>query len=94
MSDTHPSYGAQKMLVTKHDPECQPYESDTYTPPTPDQMRAVLSHRDHWTGSIAGKKLGVDARTIRKWIGGETKIPYAAWRLLLALKGIIKIETE
>jgi len=40
------------------------------------------------TGSVVGQLLGVDPRTVRKWIGGEREIPYSAWRLLLLHAGL------
>ncbi len=41
-----------------------------------------------YTGSQVAKMLGItNARTVRKWIGEEPKIPYASWRLFLILTG-------
>lgn len=68
-----------------------PFSDPAYTPPKPDEVRALL-RKAGWTGSQAAAVVGVDGRTIRKWTGGEREIPYSAWRLLLieagfALKG-------
>ena len=62
------------------------YTHPDYTPPTPDEVKALLKDMK-LTGKEAAKILGVSSgRTIRKWTGGTTKIPYAAWRLLLLEK--------
>lgn len=59
-----------------------PYEDENYTPPTCDEFRAAMKLA-RLTGAAAGTLLGVQGRGIRRWIGGEREIPYAAWRLLL-----------
>ena len=50
--------------------------------PTGDEMRQVKTMSGK-TGAELAKMVGVDGRTIRKWIGNETKIPYSAWRILV-----------
>ena len=50
---------------------------------TADEFRALL-RRGKLTGSEAGKIAGVNPRTVRRWIGGESEIPYSAWRLIQA----------
>lgn len=62
---------------------------------TPDTLRAVLS-RHSLTGSQAGRLLGVDSRTIRKWtaaaeITTHRDMPESAWWLLLILTGEITV---
>lgn len=58
---------------------------------SPDALRGLLtSHK--LTGSQAGRLLGVDGRTIRKWTAGDTvsthrDMPQSAWWLLLLLTG-------
>lgn len=52
--------------------------------PTGSEIREVMKMAG-FTGSEAAKQLGLGAkgdRTVRRWIGEETKIPYAAWALL------------
>lgn len=63
-----------------------PYSDPDYSPPTPNEVRALL-RKAGWTGSQAARRAGVDGRTIRKWTGGERDIPYSAWRLLLIEAG-------
>ena len=58
---------------------------------TPDTLRDVLA-RHSLTGSRAGRLLGVDSRTIRKWtaardIANHRDMPESAWWLLLILCG-------
>ena len=62
---------------------------------TPDALRGVLT-RHALTGSQAGRLLGVDSRTIRKWTAHETitthrNMPESAWWLLLILTGEITV---
>ena len=53
-----------------------------WIPPNTDELREA-KRKSAKTGAELGTMFGVDGRTIRKWIGGERKIPYAAWRLWL-----------
>jgi hypothetical protein len=64
-----------------------------YVQATPNQVREVL-RLSGLTGSAAGVLVGVNSRTVRKWSGGETAIPYAAWRLLCQYVGIVTAETR
>lgn len=60
-----------------------PFASEKYRAPTPSEIRTVMQALG-LTGSQAAALLGLDhARTVRKWIGGESPMPYSAWRLLL-----------
>lgn len=64
-----------------------PFASERYMPPTKDEFRTVTQVLG-LTGSAVGKLLGVEDRTVRRWIGGDREIPYAAWRLLLIEAGL------
>lgn len=64
-----------------------------YVEPTCDEIKTVI---DHLAGihskTIVSKMLGLNVsndptRTINRWIKGDAKIPYAAWRMLLILDG-------
>ncbi len=56
-----------------------------YEPPTPEEIRETFKP---YTGSEVANMLGIsDSRSIRRWIGGDVQIPYAAWRLFLVLTG-------
>lgn len=50
--------------------------------PTPEQIRKLLKAAG-LSGSRAGALVGVDGRTVRRWTGGQTPMPSAAWELLL-----------
>ena len=50
---------------------------------TAEEFRALL-RRGNLTGSAAGAIAGVNPRTIRRWIGGDSEIPYSAWALVQA----------
>lgn len=50
--------------------------------PSAEEVRALLSYIK-FSGSDAGKYVGVSSRTVRKWVGGQSPIPYAAWAVLI-----------
>ncbi len=71
-----------------------PYSSKKYEPPTADYVRRLMKQAN-LTGSMAASIVGVNDRTVRKWIADEStsnhrKISYAAWRLLLIETGLAK----
>ena len=56
-----------------------------YEAPAPEEIRDTFKP---YTGSQVANMLGIsDSRSIRRWIGGDAQIPYAAWRLFLVLTG-------
>lgn len=64
--------------------------------PTGEEIREVLQLAG-LTGGGAAKKIGLGQkgdRTVRRWIGEETHIPYAAWALLCDMAGQGKIWEE
>lgn len=48
-----------------------------------DEFRALLK-RGKLSGSAAARIAGANPRTIRRWIGGDSEIPYSAWSLIQA----------
>ena len=58
------------------------YSDPNYVSPTPDEIKRVLTS-NRLSGSSTADLLGVNSRTIRKWTGGEQRMPYSAWKLLL-----------
>src|SRR5690349_3926676 len=64
-----------------------PFASSRYRAPTKDEFRTVTQTLG-LTGSMVGSLLGVTSRAVRKWIGGESEVPYSAWRLLLIHAGL------
>lgn len=51
--------------------------------PTGSDLRALVK-RGQLTGSAAARIAGVNARTFRRWIGGESVVPYSAYRVIEA----------
>jgi hypothetical protein len=86
MSEEMPTYRVAGRTEPRGETRL-PFASQRYRAPTKDELRSVLQTLG-LTGSIAGSLLGVDGRTIRKWIGGEREVPYSAWRLLLIHAGL------
>lgn len=71
-------------------PEClQP--AHCWMPPTGAEIQEVL-RRGGFTGRGASEFLGLstksDGRHIRKWISGESPIPYSAWAMLCHAAGL------
>ncbi|EPL60386.1 KorC repressor protein [Stutzerimonas stutzeri B1SMN1] len=71
--------------------ECLRPADDGWQAPTPDEVRELLriiaAHKGiaKFTGGMAARFLGLGDqgdRTLRRWTGGATPIPYAAWALL------------
>ncbi len=70
-------------------PECLA-AAQSWTPPTGDEIKAVLALAG-LSGTDAAALLGLGlggGRTVRRWTGGETAIPYAAWALLCHAAGL------
>lgn len=56
--------------------------SDKWQAPTGDEIKLLLKEGG-LSGSKAGRLVGVNSRTIRRWTGGDQPIPFAAWALLV-----------
>lgn len=56
-------------------------QASNWAPPTGDEIRMVLSMAG-WSGVEFAKKVNTNDRTVRRWIGNELPIPYAAWCIL------------
>jgi hypothetical protein len=70
-------------------PECLKPADAGWQQPTSDEIREVL-RASGLTGSEASRRLGLGDkgdRSVRRWIGGESAIPYAVWALLCDLAG-------
>ena len=64
--------------------------ADKWVQPTGEEVRAVLRLAG-FTGSKAARVLGLGLtgdRTIRRWVGEDTPIPYPAWALLCCYAGL------
>ena len=67
--------------------------AESWTQPTGEEVREVLRLAG-LTGGAAAKRLGLGVkgdRTVRRWIGEDSRIPYAAWALLCDLAGLGQI---
>jgi hypothetical protein len=58
-----------------------PLDDPRYVPPTAHEVREIL-HLLGVNPSLVNF-VGTDGPTLRTWIGGESDIPYSAWRVLL-----------
>ena len=59
--------------------------------PTPQEVVAVFNRCDLTRAQIA-EMLGLGERAIFKWTKGDSRIPYAAWRLLCLKVGLLDVE--
>lgn len=65
-------------------------QAEHWTRPSGEEVRQVLRMAG-FSGATAARKLGLGAkgdRTVRRWTGGETPIPYTAWALLCNFAGL------
>lgn len=69
-----------------------PY-SEGWQAPSTDEIRALLALAN-LSGSKAGALVGVDGRTVRRWTGGNSTIPFACWALLVSFAGLGDIWKE
>lgn len=86
MSEERSSYKVEGQTEVRKEARL-PFVSSRYRAPTKDEFRSVTQQL-RLSGAEVGRLLGVHGRTVRKWIGGETEIPYSAWRLLLIRAGL------
>jgi hypothetical protein len=64
--------------------------AESWTAPSGEEVREVL-RLTGFTGGRAAKFLGLGTggdRTVRRWIGDDSSIPYAAWALLCHRAGL------
>ena len=72
-------------------PQCLTRYANAWQQPSPEEIREVL-RRARLTGAKAAELLGIaDGRTIRRWTGGNSVIPYSAWAILCEVAGLGKI---
>lgn len=88
MSETRRPYQVKNIASEIRSEVLSPFA--TWTVPTPGEIRAALQAAG-WTGEMCGRKLGINPRTVRRWIGGEVDIPYAAWSVLCIAAGLGRI---
>ena len=62
--------------------------------PTGEEIKQVL-RLANLSGSKAAKLTGIkESRTVRRWTGGESEIPFAAWAILCEVAGLGMIWKE
>lgn len=64
--------------------------ADHWIPPSGEEIREALRLAG-FTGGQAARVLGLGTkgdRTVRRWIGEQSAIPYAAWALLCDFAGL------
>ncbi|EAM5005907.1 transcriptional regulator [Salmonella enterica] len=72
-------------------PECFLPYGNGWSCPTPEEIRTLMQISG-LTGSKAATLTGLkDGRTVRRWIGGDTPIPFSAWAILVEYAGFGKI---
>lgn len=67
--------------------------ADQWEQPTGDEIREAVRLAG-FTGGSTARALGLGQkgdRTVRRWIGEESSIPYAAWALLCDFAGLGQI---
>ncbi len=70
-------------MITSIRPECYLPYSHGWIEPTGEEVKLILKLAGNLTGGAAAKLLGLrEPRTIRRWTGGTTPIPYSAWAIL------------
>jgi hypothetical protein len=81
--ETRVPYGAPAVRS-----ECLRPIAEVWQQPQAGEVRAVLSLAG-LTGGEAAKLLGIsDGRTIRRWTGGDSPLPFAAWAILCNMAGL------
>ena len=66
--------------------ECLASFSD-WVRPTGDEIRAALSMAN-WSAEEFSRRIGVNGRTVRRWVLGEITISYPAWCVLAVQAGL------
>ena len=87
MNETRSKYLVSGSQHIPNENSLLPFSNICYRPPSPEDVRFVIKSLN-LTGSQIGVIMGVDSRTVRKWVSPisastRCKIPYSAWRLLL-----------
>lgn len=55
--------------------------AEGWTAPTPDELQTILA-RVKWSAANLQTMLGVTDRTVRRWLSGESEMPFAPWCIL------------
>lgn len=63
-------------------PECLK-KANEWVPPTGDEIKIAMAMAN-WSGVEFARRIHTNDRTVRRWLGNELPIPYAAWCILCA----------
>lgn len=74
--ETLSAYGVQSKIR----PGCLTVANE-WQPPSGEEIKAALSMAG-WTAVEFSRRIYANDRTIRRWVGNEKPIPYAAWCVL------------
>lgn len=77
--ENHPDYLTNTVTIPGH---CLRPFKDGWKPPTPEELRAACNQAGLNSGGQIGELVGTNPRTVRKWLGGNEKIPYSAWAVI------------
>lgn len=61
----------------------EPFSTGLWRNPTGDEIRSVIEDDLEIPQTQVATLLGVDGRTVRRWLSGEREMSYATWVLLL-----------
>lgn len=81
------TYGLGNVMIR---PECLLPFPAPWQAPTGLEVRAALSMAG-WSGEEFARRLGVNGRTVRRWLLDEKPISYLAWVFLAAKAGLAKM---
>ncbi|MFU1520786.1 helix-turn-helix domain-containing protein [Vreelandella alkaliphila] len=84
MSEERKPYRVEGIAETVRPETLAPFRQ--WMPPDPGEIRAALQVAG-WTGERFAKAIGINARTVRRWLGGDVDIPYAVWAVLCIAAG-------
>lgn len=71
-------------------PDCLISLPGPWEPPVGEELAAALSMAGLSATAFAGL-VGVEPRTVRRWLRGDSSIPYAAWAWLAARAGLAEM---
>lgn len=82
--ETHSLYGMPKTEIR---PACLVSLVAGWTPPCGQEIRAALKLANT-NGVEFSRRIGVDDRTVRRWVLEEKPMPFAAWQVLAIRAGL------
>ena len=68
--------------------------ADKWTPPTGDELRYLLENVLNLSQEGLARHVGVNGRTVRRWVNGESDIAYSVWCVLCRLTADLEIAAQ